>query len=1105
MIYLDTNGVTIKADKKARIGNKYDLNGEKYLVVDRKTLERMVKSGEDVTKVVTSKVKMMYCLFAGKNKFNQDISSWDVSNVNSMSFMFHNASSFNQDIGNWDVSNVNQMESMFDKASSFNCDISNWKIARYNNLRNMFASALSFNQPIGKWDVTGCDISYMFLNAKSFNQDLNNWNVKGTSLMISLFEGAESFNQDLNLWDLSENNYKGLSLNKMFKNAKNFNGDITTWKFKGITRMDEMFAGASSFNQDISVWDVSKVEKMDRLFNRAESFNQDLSSWHIHEKLKLKTPSGIFTGAKSFNPAYSPFQKKARKIDKSKEKLTKNDKNSFTKLKKLLKSRDFDKIDIGVELLLSLNNTELFNIMLDGCKLETIDDSETNNFESKLHTNDIFTGTGPAQPFLNYALMSIVISIPQVSDIKIDESLKLDNITRLNISTLFGDIEKGDIKFNINKFTSLEEIYIDFSKVYHYHFLAEKKDIDDCRIGFFKNNFTKKLVATNVEGSLRWLENFKQVQDLTLFVNNKFNNTLIQDLDSFSYLKNLKKLKMVGIGYLTDINFLSNCNNLECLSLSRNTRNNQEISLNNIDVISQLKNLENLEIITVDEQINLGVINKCKMIKELSLDVKNKSKINHLIGCENLKILNLKIDSSFDINDIDFSTLNGCKNLEKIHITGGHSYSFNGKIENINGIEIADTIKTVVLDKISFQTNVIMNNYYDEIIESAVKPDLSHQEKKFQLSSDKKKSLAKIKKLLLSRDIDNIDLGVEFLVGLNDADLFNILLDGCKLETIEDNETNNFETKLHTNKIFTGSGPAQPFLNYALLNIIGCIPENQNINIDNSLAFKNITSLNITSLNFYRLNAMFNIDKFTHLNKVIIHFSEFGKVNFTDYFKNSSVKEIIASGVGGSLKWLNNFKQLEVLKLSLSWLRKAEDYDAFNSLTSLKELEIDCPNEIDFLKNCYSIKKLRLNIFEKTSTFNIDALKHLNNIEELDIIDLTNKFIPMFSTASISNCNNLRKIMYKTDMYVYDDDLALIEKAQDNRFRQLLDILKNIKSCEILEHLTLITKDNQRFREEVGASLNLKVDISGFNGMVVLPNLKEIKINKIQLSINNSN
>ena len=64
MIYLHKNGVTIVADKKARTGQAYELNGQKYLVVDRKMLERMVKSGEDVTKVVTTRVKMMLWLFA---------------------------------------------------------------------------------------------------------------------------------------------------------------------------------------------------------------------------------------------------------------------------------------------------------------------------------------------------------------------------------------------------------------------------------------------------------------------------------------------------------------------------------------------------------------------------------------------------------------------------------------------------------------------------------------------------------------------------------------------------------------------------------------------------------------------------------------------------------------------------------------------------------------------------------------------------------------------------------------------------------------------------------------------------------------------------------
>ena len=106
MIYLHKNGVTIVADKKAKVGQTYELNGEKYLVVNRKMLENLVKADEDVTKVVTTRVKMMLCLFQHKTNFNQDISSWDVSNVTNMNSMFLNAISFNQDLSVWNVDNV---------------------------------------------------------------------------------------------------------------------------------------------------------------------------------------------------------------------------------------------------------------------------------------------------------------------------------------------------------------------------------------------------------------------------------------------------------------------------------------------------------------------------------------------------------------------------------------------------------------------------------------------------------------------------------------------------------------------------------------------------------------------------------------------------------------------------------------------------------------------------------------------------------------------------------------------------------------------------------------------------------------------------------------
>jgi len=127
-LYLDDNGVTIKARDNAVIGEFYKLtnDGVEFKVVDVTMLREMVTNNEDITKVVTTKVTNMNSLFV-ESSFNGDISSWDVSGVIDMGGMFRK-SLFNGDISSWDVSNVKYMNVMFEDNSFINQDLSGWNV-----------------------------------------------------------------------------------------------------------------------------------------------------------------------------------------------------------------------------------------------------------------------------------------------------------------------------------------------------------------------------------------------------------------------------------------------------------------------------------------------------------------------------------------------------------------------------------------------------------------------------------------------------------------------------------------------------------------------------------------------------------------------------------------------------------------------------------------------------------------------------------------------------------------------------------------------------------------------------------------------------------------
>jgi len=301
-VYLDENGVTIKAHDWAEVGQEGAVNGVTYKIIDREMLDVIIENGEDVTKVCTTKITSMEELFKNNESFNQDISSWDTSNVTSFEFIFNKATAFNQDISNWDVSNVINMRFAFHTASSFNQDISKWDVSKVETMSHTFAQADSFNQDIGSWNVgnvkdfIGCffyndvfnqdlsnwDVSNvtrfrgMFSNAVAFNGDISTWDTSNGTDFAMMFIAASSFNQDISNWDVSKANDMGT----MFKSATSFNQPIGNWNTSSVTIMSYMFHDADSFNQDISNWDVSKVTSTYRMFAFNDNFNGDISSWN---------------------------------------------------------------------------------------------------------------------------------------------------------------------------------------------------------------------------------------------------------------------------------------------------------------------------------------------------------------------------------------------------------------------------------------------------------------------------------------------------------------------------------------------------------------------------------------------------------------------------------------------------------------------------------------------------------------------------------------------------------------------------------------------------------------------------------------------------------
>ncbi|MEO9871498.1 BspA family leucine-rich repeat surface protein [Ekhidna sp.] len=114
----------------------------------------------------------------------------------------------------------------------------------------------SFNSSFRNWSGTGFSsvdtpdlsnvttMSQAFRDASNFNDDISDWDVSNVLGFVETFDNANRFNQNLGSWNL--NTSGGINCARMFESANDFEGlGLDLWNVQNVTRFNDAFDGTS--------------------------------------------------------------------------------------------------------------------------------------------------------------------------------------------------------------------------------------------------------------------------------------------------------------------------------------------------------------------------------------------------------------------------------------------------------------------------------------------------------------------------------------------------------------------------------------------------------------------------------------------------------------------------------------------------------------------------------------------------------------------------------------------------------------------------------------------------------------------------------------------
>tara|TARA_B100001059_G_C17835195_1_gene587578 strand:+ start:1432 stop:4242 length:2811 start_codon:yes stop_codon:yes gene_type:complete len=409
------------------------------------------------------------------------------------------------------------------------------------------------------------------------------------------------------------------------------------------------------------------------------------------------------------------------------------------------------------------------------------------------------------------------------------------------------------------------------------------------------------------------------------------------------------------------------------------------------------------------------------------------------------------------------------------------------------------------------------------------------------LSSEDKKDLAKIKKLLKNNDIDKVNTGLELFKTLNKSCFFEEILSGCEIIEITNlyykptfGFFNNSEdivfknSNLIYNNFFEGNKSNQINLDYVFINLIAFAPEN--CNIHESLKKKNIHSLILKDRLFVNpsneeINFEFPINLLSELKTFVVYPNSLFNWHANILNHLTKIEHLIIPKVlSNKLENLNFLKNCSGLKKL--YIQRMENFGAAYPLYPGKNVFLS-----DFSLEGLEFVSILEDLFLEFPTFDVDvSLDCLSKLKKLQKLSLYNAPFDDFnlfnfslkylsvnsyrSLAGLEKLTNLETLDLQRGKTISNDAISLEDIDQISSLINLktlsIDFVNNISNLNSLsnftklESLTLksINKSSEQFKnfnflKDCNSISELVIKdskyIECFKGVYFLKKLKKLK------------